>query len=232
MFSALHPYNNKLISYTEYLKFALDHNFQKPNDAPGARCPVCERRLKVRAGKQKDDGHFYHNDEYYCPTKEANKRSYGNLPITKQNAEIRQKNLNFAKENIGKIWERLKEIIPFFDFSEFLSILNEAKKLNIYEYTNLNPQLLPYVYVTLINYLPSKSYNKQRKLKFCFFYEARINTYEDLWINQGAFSRLVRISYKNGSTQKVTIIETNTDYLSKEQVILSEKQLEFLKKKV
>lgn len=76
MFSALHPYKNELISYKEYLEFALANNFQKPNDAPGARCPVCERHLKVRAGQTKGDGHFYHNDELYCPTKEINGRAY------------------------------------------------------------------------------------------------------------------------------------------------------------
>lgn len=128
---------------------------------------------------------------------------------------------------------KTKKIIPFLDFLEFLSILSEAKRLNIYGYANLNPKLLPYVYVTLINYLPSKSKNQQRKLKFCFFYESRIKSYNELWINKGNFPRLIRMSYsRNNQTQKVTMIDISIDYLQNEDSYLTEKQLTYLKNSV
>lgn len=53
MFSAFHPYKDELITYKAYLQFVLENNFQKSNDAPSARCPVCKGRLKVRAGQKK-----------------------------------------------------------------------------------------------------------------------------------------------------------------------------------
>lgn len=168
MFSALHPYNNTLINCKEYREFALLNHYLKVNDAPSARCPVCERAMKVRAGHLKDDDHFYHNDSLFCPTKAISNKPYNKLPLVTRDAVSKKNNQIYAQENMGKIWVRLKEIIPFLDFLEFLSILDEAKKLNIYGCANLNPEFLPYIYVTLINFLPSKSYKNNENLSLFF----------------------------------------------------------------
>ena len=224
MFDALHPIKPDLISYEEYLKFAVDLNYTKPNDAPSARCPVCKRRMKVRAGQTKADGHFYHDDSLFCPTKDPAKRPYLNLkPRLPNEAAIRANRL-FVENNIEQIYSRVKAVTPYLDFKEFIEILAEAKRLNVYGYANLIADYLPYIFVTLINFLPSKSFKKSRKLKFCFFYEDKICTYDDLWINKGFSSNLIRISYSNVTTQKVTIIETSTDYRTETPVTLSPAQ--------
>lgn len=213
---ATHPNNNDLISYSEYIQFALDQGYQKTNDAPSTKCPVCNRNMKVRAGHKKDDGHFYHNDSLFCPTKKPSARPYLGLTPTNPDRNATFKNKQFVIDNLEKIWKKLNKIIPFVHINEFIEMLKEAKRLNIYGYSNLNPQLLPYVFVTLINFLPSKSKKKERKLKFCFFYESTIQTYEELWMNQGCFSKLVRISYKNNETKKVIIIPTDINYLDED----------------
>jgi len=222
MFDALHPKKPEIISHNDYLKFALDANYTRPNDAPAARCPICKRHMKVKAGKTKDDGHFYHNDNLFCPTKDPASRPYLNL--TPRNPVAELANRAFAKDNIDLIYSRLKVIAPCLDLKEFIEILKEAKRLHAYGYANLIPCYLPYVYVTLINFLPSKSYKKSRKLKFCFFYENTIKSYEELWINKGFSSELFRISYSNGDTQKVTKIETSTDYLNQPSATMTDKQ--------
>ena len=107
MFDALHPNINTLISFSEYLQFALQNGYQKANDALGARCPVCERRMKIRAGKKKDDGHFYHNDDLFCPTKDPAKRPYLGLPPKTIDPIAEQSNRTFVTNNIEKIWCRL-----------------------------------------------------------------------------------------------------------------------------
>lgn len=225
MFDVLHPIENKLISYSEYLAYALENDFQNANLALGGRCPVCSRRMKVRAGQTKSDGHFYHNDDLFCPSKDPNSRPYVCLPPTTIDPAAVQKNRAFASDNMDLIWQRLKEIAPLLDIKEFINILHEARRLNIYGYAGLEPKLLPYVYVTLINFLPRNSVGKKRKLKFCFFYESSINSFEDLWINKGEFSRLIRISYSKGLTKKVTLIETSTSYLECNTKELTSKQL-------
>lgn len=224
MFDALHPTNTEMISYRDYLKFALDLNFTRPNDAPPARCPVCRRAMKVRAGQTKDDGHFYHDDNLFCRTKDPSSRPYLKLTPTRPDATAVQANRDFATENIELIYSRVKSITPCLDFVEFIEILKEARRLNVYGYANLIPAYLPYVYVTLVNFLPSTSYKKSRRFKFCFFYEERIQSFEELWIYKGFSSDLFRISYSNGVTQKVTKIETNTDYLSEQATTMTDKQ--------
>jgi len=180
VFEALHPNENRLVTHSEYIQYALDNNFQKANDALGARCPVCQRRMKVRAGKKKSDGHFYHNDDLFCPSKDPASRPYLNLPPTNPDILASQQNRVYVVNNLNNLWGRVKQIVPYLDLKEFIDILAEAKRLNVYGYAGLDPKLLPYVYVTLINFLPAKSYKKIRKLKFCFFYESNIDKHEDL----------------------------------------------------
>jgi hypothetical protein len=224
MFDALHPARHEIISYSEYLKFALSLNHIKPNDAPPARCPVCKRNMQVRAGQTKGDGHFYHVDNLFCPTKDPSRRPYINLMPAHPSAASAQANRAFAEQSIEKIYTRVKSITPCLDFKEFLEILKEAKRLNIYGYANASGEYLPYIYVTLINFLPSKSYNKSRKLKFCFFYEEKIKSYEELWIDRGFNSSLYRISYSSNITQKITEIETSLDYLTETPTTMTSKQ--------
>ncbi|GAE56555.1 hypothetical protein [Xanthomonas arboricola] len=224
MFDALHPTKREMMSYGDYLKFALDLNCARPNDAPAVRCPVCRRAMKARAGQTKADGHFYHDDSIFCPTKDPASRPYLKLTPTCQDAAVIQENRKFGMANLELIYARLKSIAPYLDFKEFIEILKEAKRLNIYGYANLIATDLPYVYVTLINFLPSASYQKIRKLKFCFFYEEKIHSFEELWIKKGFSSDLFRISYRNGATQKVTKIDTTTGYLSEPPATMTDKQ--------
>lgn len=224
MFDALHPAKPEMMSHSGYLKFALDLNYTKSNDAPSARCPVCRRAMKVKGGQTKDDGHFYHDDNLFCPTKDPASRPYLKLTPTRPDAAAIQANRDFATKNIELIYARVKSIVPYLDLSEFVDILKEAKRLNVYGYANLIPAYLPYVYVTLINFLPSASYQKSRKLKFCFFYEEKIRSFEELWIDKGFSSDLFRISYSNGVTQKVTKIDTSTDYLNEPAATMTDKQ--------
>ena len=232
MFSALHPRIDIEISYSDYIEFSLETGASRPNDALGARCPVCKRRLKVRAGKKKDDGHFYHQDDLFCPTKDPSQRPYLGLVAQNEDLESRKRNKTFVGEHIQQIWIRLKELVPFLDLKEYINILTEAKRLRIYDYTNLDPELIPYVYVTLINFLPRNSYKKKRIYKFCFFYESEIEDYEDLWIDRGEFSRLTRISYSSGTSKTVKVIETSVDYLSNIDKPLSAKQVAWCLKNI
>lgn len=224
MFEALHPHQNQLITHPEYIKLAADNGFQLPNDYVGGRCPVCKRRMKVRAGHKKDDGHFYHNDSLFCPTKDPASRPYLGKSPTNADPAAAERNREFARRNISAIWSKLSEMIPYLDLKEFISILEEAKRINIYGYVDLDPTLLPYVYVTLINFLPSKSRNKQRELKFCFFYESDVQEYEDLWIDKGRECHLSRISYDGTQTKRVKIFNLEREYISRVKHPLSEKQ--------
>lgn len=224
MFEVLHPDKNELITHPDYIELAANNGFQLPNEYVGGRCPVCKRRMKVRAGHKKDDGHFYHNDSLFCPAKDPASRPYLGKAPTDADLTASARNREFARSNIKAIWSRLNEMVPYLDLKEFVLILEEAKRINVYGYVGLEPELLPYVYVTLINFLPSKSRNRQRKLKFCFFYEAEVEDYEDLWIDRGYDCHLSRISYDGNKTKRVKLFDMEREYLSRLEYTLSEKQ--------
>jgi hypothetical protein len=214
MFSVLHPVNPVLINFVEYKELALQQNALSHLSFTPGRCPVCKRNMTPRSGGGKDDGHFYHADSAFCPTKEPSARPYLLLRPTVSDPAVTAANIQFAKDNIEKIYSKVWEMTKYLSVkNEFIEILKIAKHLNVYAYANLKPEYLPYIYVTLINFLPSKSYKKQRKLKFLFFYESKINSFEELWIDRGFDSELYRISYNGNSTQKIKKIETETDYL-------------------
>lgn len=214
MFQALHPTKNQMISVPEYWAFSADAGHKLTRDADPARCPVCKRAMRDRAGATKDDAHFYHINDLFCPTKEPNNRPYLGKPPRQINASEIASNRAFVAANFDAIYSRLHDIVPCLDFKEFISMLAEAKRLNAYGYAGLNPEYFPYVLVTLMNFLPSSSYNKSRKLKFIFFYDDQIKTYEQLWIDRGFCSDLIRVSYAQSVTKKVTRVETSTTYLT------------------
>jgi len=222
MNEVFHPHNEQLISFSNYVALAAEEGHQLPNNWLGGRCPVCKRRMNVRSGHKKDDGHFYHIDSDFCPTKDPSARPYISKKPTQVDLLAEARNQDFACKNIDKIWGRLNEIVPFLDFKEFILILEQAKKLRVYAYVNLEPSLLPYIYATLINFLPSKSKDKKRILKFCFFFESTIQQFDDLWIDRGASSQFIRVSYKGADTKKVSIYEMENDYLNREYYPLSE----------
>ncbi|MDZ4017055.1 hypothetical protein [Pseudomonas sichuanensis] len=213
MFDVLHPLRNEMINHHEYVQLAADQGYQRPNDYLGGRCPVCKGRMDARAGHNHADGHFYHVADQNCPTKQPNARPYLGKPPSRVDPDQVRLNREFAQTHLDHYWNKLTELVPFLDFAEFITVLEEAKRLNVYAYVGLDPKLLPYVYATLINYLPSKSYNKARKLKFCFFFDARIQHFEDLWINRGHDRWLSRVSYDGSQTRRVNRFELTDDYL-------------------
>lgn len=224
MLKTLHPHTRQLIDYKEYKEFTIKNGYQTLKDAPSTKCPICLGNMIARAGQTKDDGHFAHKEDQPCPTKTPAARPYLVLHHTPIDPLIVKANKDFIKNNLDAIFTLLIEIAPYLDFKEFIKILEEAKRLNIYQYANLIKEYIPYVYVTLINFLPNKSFKQKRLYKFMFFYESNIISFSDLWIDNGVSSKLYRISYDGSTTKKVTEIGINGNYLILPTKTLSAKQ--------
>lgn len=225
MLKVLHPITNELIDYKQFKEYSLQSGYQKINDAPSPKCPVCHNDMNARAGQTKNDGHFAHEHNVNCPTKQPAARPYLGLNPTPPNHQIILENKQFLENNIEAIYTKISELAPYLDFLEFIEMIKEARRLNIYNYANLQPQYLPYVLVTLINFLPTKSFKKCRNLKFMFFFENHIQNFVDLWIHNGINSKFYRISYKGSATNKLTEIELTDIYLAEPVKNLSERQI-------
>jgi len=213
MLSAYHPLEDKLISHNEYLNYTIECDVQDRDNALKARCPVCNNSMTTVAGKERADGHFRHEAKNSCPTIRTSAAPYENLRPSAIDEKAVEFNKDFVRNNINSIWYKLQELAPLLNIDEAVEILRKARELNIYSYANLDPELIVYVYVNLINFLPSKSYKRQRKLKFLFFYQSD-NNEADLWIHRGRPSRLFRISYDKQKPCKVVEFESNVGYLT------------------
>lgn len=212
MFDVLHPTSKKMLTVTEYKAHALALGYIDVDHAPPGRCPVCKRAMRLKAGGTKNDEHFYHPDSFFCPTKDPAARPYlGKMPTSYNPAAVAS-NRSWVAIHIEHIYSRVADIAPCLDLKEFIAMLRKAKQLNIYAYANYQPEHTPYVLVTLINFLRTTSYKKTRQLKFMFFYDAGISSYDDLWINKGFGSDLMRVSYKNSKTQRSTLIDVDISY--------------------
>nr|WP_181717831.1 hypothetical protein [Psychrobacter sp.]QJS05789.1 hypothetical protein [Psychrobacter sp.] len=213
MLSAYHPTEDTLISYNKYLEYTIEHDLQDRNDALKARCPICNDSMIIVAGKERADGHFRHESRNFCPTKTDSAAPYENLRPSEINPDVIESNKEFVRENINNIWFKLKELAPFLSVDEVVAMLQRAKELNVYGYANLDTELIVYVYVNLINFLPRTSYKRRRKYKFLFFYQSD-NNEADLWINRGRPSQLFRISYDKKKPLKVVRLDSTPDYLN------------------
>jgi len=230
MYQAFHPEIDKLISVQEYKEYTLQLGLIKSSSAPKARCPVCRRDMGIRAGQQKDNSHFYHLDNKFCSTKDPAAYPFRRLKQGRQDARSALRNRQFVFNNLDQIYKRISELVPFFNFKEFIEILNEANRLNCYAYSKLKPELIPYIFVTLINFLPrngkaNSKTGENRRLKFCFFYDSRIESFDELWVHHGKFSDLLRISYESRcKPTKVQMIDTTVEYLQDCRKQMSDKQ--------
>lgn len=227
MFDALHPTKNEMISVREYLEYAILAGYQFTKNAPAARCPVCKGAMRNRSGGTKADEHFYHLEDDFCPTKNPSARPYLNKPPRFPNENAIAANRKFVVEHLELIYAKMHDLVPRLDFTEFISLLEEAKRLNIYGYAGLVPEHVPYVLVTLMNFLPNTSYQKSRLFKFIFFYDTGIKSYDDLWIDRGFASDLIRVSYDKSATKKVKKIDVGSGYLLEAQRTLSPKMMKW-----
>lgn len=231
MLSAYHPLEDKLITHNEYLNYTIECDVQDRGNALKARCPVCNNSMTTVAGKERADGHFRHEAKNSCPTIRTSAAPYENLRPSTIDEKAVEFNKDFVRNNINSIWYKLQELAPFLNVDEAVEILRKARELNIYSYANLDPELIVYVYVNLINFLPSKSYKRLRELKFLFFYQSDHNE-ADLWIHRGRPSKLFRISYDKQKPCKVVEFESSIDYLTNNERQADEWLLNKLSKEI
>ena len=131
MLKSLHPHTNNLISFREYKEFSLLQGYTTINDAPSPYCPVCHNEMNARAGQVQDNGHFAHEHNAICPTKDPASRPYLGLTTVPINPITVQTNKDFVENNIEAIFTRISEIAPLLELKEYIEILKEARRLNI-----------------------------------------------------------------------------------------------------
>lgn len=161
---------------------------------PPAECPYCHKDLFLRQGTKII--HFWHGPSMeYCPSKTPFGRPYMSLTPTQPDlahaAALREQ----FKAEWQLHYQELERLIPLLSYKEFLSLLKEALSKNIFAYTGMTIEDIPYVLVLALDYVPSTSSGKKRQFWFRFWYETSIRCVDDLWIKTPADVVLIRASF-------------------------------------
>jgi uncharacterized protein YbaR (Trm112 family) len=132
--------NNQIISSVEF-----NHKYPDYKETNTfAACPSCHTNLWLIASSSVARNlHFRHKKDIECPWSKNNT----NLCFEKTNDGIKFKEEFCTKENIVSTFIILKNIVGKFTITHdlYLEILQNLDHRNIWSYTNLTIELLPYV---------------------------------------------------------------------------------------
>lgn len=159
-----------------------------------AECPYCHHDLFIRQGTKHI--HFWHGtNPAYCQSIVPFGQPYMGLTPTKPNLAHAAALRTQFKGEWQLHYNELANLIPLFSYVEFLLLLKEALSKNIFAYTGMRIEDMPYVLVLALDYPPTTSIGKKRGFWFRFWYTSSVRKAEDLWINTPENIELVRASF-------------------------------------
>lgn len=188
MRKALHPLKNEEINVPEYI---CDFGNSVNVDTERVRCPICKQRMYVVASSAPNSiGHFAHMpNAAFCPTKITSAAPYAALPPLHPDPEAAR----IIKRKFVQNWEKhfcqLDWLVKGLAYQEFIEVIKAANASRIWEYAKLEEFQLPYVFATLTDFPPEKSYTPKdkppkRKCYFRCWFDASVQRYDDLWIHR------------------------------------------------
>lgn len=188
MRKAYHPYRDERIVVPGYIdEFGND----PVTLSERTRCPVCDQRLMVVASSSPDSiGHFSHmRASGYCPSKSSAAAPYAGLPPRNPDQEAARRIKRAFLANWQKHFCQLDWIVKGLAIDEFINVIKTANNERIWEYASLEDFQLPYVFATLMDFPPSRSYKMRdgKPARHCWFrcwFDASVQRYDDLWIHR------------------------------------------------
>lgn len=188
---ANHPYTGNRVTVSKYIAQFGHRRPSGADDRPPATCPICGQALSIVAASAPDSlGHFAHRKgSGFCPTKAPAGAPYTGLPPHAPDL-VRARHLMEAfREKWRKHFSMLNWLVKGLSIEEFTDLIQLANRERIWEYAKLEEFQLPYVFATLMDFPPSRSYRdaegktKREKWFRCWF-DATVKRYDDLWIHR------------------------------------------------
>ena len=189
MLKARHPDSDRKITVPQH-KADFGNDFL--NQYELARCPVCNQRLKaIAASSTGAVAHFAHQrGSLFCPSKIEHEGPYRGLTPRNPDLEAARRIRQLFRENWAKHFEELNWLVKGLAVDEFTNAILIANQERIWEYAQLQEYQLPYVFATLLDFPPHRSYidkktNKPKRT--CWFrcwFDSSVQRYDDLWIHR------------------------------------------------
>ena len=199
-----------------------------------ARCPACLQNLKV-VGEDRppQDRHFSHIGSSqiapYCPLRNLADRKYEFLtdapPDSARGKRIRESFFNYW----GLHWSLLKSHLGgYADVYSFIEMIEVADQTKLWNRPSLSEWEIPYIFLVWRDYPPildksSRNTKYRRREWYRFWFDARVRTFEDLWIRTEGEFRIIRAEYaipRSGRSpgldqlKDIEIIRMNPNFLN------------------
>jgi hypothetical protein len=245
MKSALHPYVNQSITVPHYIN-EFGTKLDKHGDErirPLARCPACSGEMHTKGETNPTvDGVFSHqpNTNHFCPLKVSAAEPYEVLPPVDEDPN-RTRALRASFMNNWKYhYSLMKDYLKVLSIFDFIKLIKFADKNRIWSYRHAEENQIPYILLVLKEFPPVKSKGKYiRRDWIRFWFDSRVRSLEDLWIETNGDWFLIRATYANpinGATpnhtqlKKTEIIQADLDFLDKDEPKLADFVIEEMEK--
>lgn len=172
----------------------------RPRKRPPMVCYACFGAVHtVAEGLPPRDGHWAHSpDGPWCPLKEGAARRYGMLQpgngvSEEESRQLRQSVL----DNWRKHWGHIQELVKLPDINAFVGFLRWADTSNLWRHRGLQEWFVPYMFLAHCEQAPPASEKGQARRSnwLRFWFDARVRTFEDLWIRTTGDFRVIKATY-------------------------------------
>jgi hypothetical protein len=218
MKTVLHPHEFKPITAEQYLgEYGSKHDPKWQNEErPRTRCTACLRVLRLTdESRPVFDQTFGHmpNPMEFCPFKTGTQNNYLTLGNTPKNpargAEIR----SLFFQNWPWHFELIKSYVGHVDIFDFIQRIELADKDDLWGCSNIQEWEIPYVLMVWLPFKPiltiSKTSNQPLREQWVrFWYDSRVRTINDLWIEVQEPLTMIRATF---TTSARAISPSNTD---------------------
>lgn len=187
MREAWHPTGNRLISVAEYREEFGNKPLKQADNRPRAFCPFCPAKLGDCAGRTAESiGHFAHSkNSGYCPSKNKAAEPFLILPPVDPDPNNSVRLRRFVRDAWYWIYWKVRDLVPYFSVGEFVELIREATRYQIWAYRHFEPWEVPYTLVVLNDFSPATGYKKQgrpqREFWYRFWYATPNGSFSERW---------------------------------------------------
>lgn len=207
MKTALDPHTGQMTTVSSYAeRYGSKLNaYGDPNVRPPARCPGCKHTMHTvgenSAGMA--DAVFAHDrgtngfEPPWCPLKQSASWLYERLTPTRPDAFAGKALRASFMSNWQLHWSLIREYVLHPDIHAFVKAVQFADSKRIWEHRGLREELLPYIFMTLIEFAPPQGKlagTRTETVRFRF--DGTVRSIEDLWFRTTGAFELIELVFE------------------------------------
>lgn len=179
---------------------------------PLCKVKTCQRVMAIVGERSVNRAtHFRHPAHTDCPSVLVNATAYAQLQGVLVDIGYAKTIKRLFLENLHRVFQKCKYLIPNLSFKEFYEIVEFANNLNIWGYVDINIEYIPYVLCTCRDVFQKNPPYREYPFHFVF---ANVQRVDELWINASHNTNIIYRVHRD--TQDVDIIDIKLDLFNYE----------------